>query len=75
MHLTQKDQKLDIVLRNLGATDSTFEVSAKNALNKNSSILRKTKTVLSIAACFSSSHVILWKDLAFLGACFVSFSY
>lgn len=29
MHLTQQDQKLDIVLRNQGATDSTFEVSAK----------------------------------------------
>ncbi|XP_077066820.1 solute carrier family 23 member 2 isoform X1 [Siphateles boraxobius] len=27
MHLTQQDQKLDIVLRNQGATDSTFEIS------------------------------------------------
>ncbi|KAK2867188.1 hypothetical protein Q8A67_025305 [Cirrhinus molitorella] len=27
MHLTQQDQKRDIVLRNQGATDSTFEIS------------------------------------------------
>ncbi|XP_058622298.1 solute carrier family 23 member 2 isoform X2 [Onychostoma macrolepis] len=27
MHLTQQDQKLDVVLRNQGATDSTFEIS------------------------------------------------
>lgn len=73
MNLTQQDQKLDIVLRNQGVTDSAFQVSAKQII-LNSLILRKTKTLLSIAVCFSSSHVFLWKALElFHGACFVSF--